>query len=99
LIGAGVGVVGIIVFGILEVKTEGDYNKATSQTQKDSLNTTGVRYALLTNVGIALAAVGGIGAAIAGYPLVFGSSEKKTALVLTPAIGPGLTGGVATLRF
>ena len=59
----------------------------------------GKNYALLTNVGIVITAVGLVGAGITGYPLVFGSSEKKTALVVTPAIGPGLAGGVATLRF
>ena len=44
-------------------------------------------------------ASGVLGAGIFGYPLLLGSGEKKTALVLTPAVGPGLTGGVATLRF
>ena len=69
------------------------------QSMQDSLAKTGKDYALLTNVGIVITAVGLVGAGITGYPLVFGSGEKKTALVLTPALGPGLTGGVATLRF
>jgi hypothetical protein len=53
----------------------------------------------LTNIGIITAAVGLVGAGIAGYPLVFTSSEKKTALVVAPAVGPGFGGGFATLRF
>jgi hypothetical protein len=99
LIGAAVGVVGAIAFGILELNAESNYNKAGTQTEQDSIAKTGKNYALLTNISIAVAAVGGIGAAITGYPLVFSSSEKKTALILTPAVGPAFNGGVATLRF
>jgi hypothetical protein len=104
LIGAAVGVVGAIVFGILELKTESDYNNVplndpNHQAQLDSLANTGKNYALYTNISIAVAAIGGIGAAITGYPLVFSSSEKKMAVVLTPAVGPSFNGGVATLRF
>lgn len=101
LVGAGVGVATAVTFGILELKAESDYNanltKGTDVT--DPIEKRGKNYALLTNVGIVVTAVGLIGAAITGYPLVFNSSEKKTALVITPAIGPGITGGVATLRF
>jgi hypothetical protein len=96
---AAVGVVGAVVFGILELSAESDYNKATTQNQQDSIAKTGKNYALLTNIGIVVAAVGLVGAGVTGYPLVFSSSEKKTALVITPAAGPGFGGGFATLRF
>jgi hypothetical protein len=96
---AAVGVVGAIVFGILELNAESNYNKATTQTQQDDIAKTGKNYALLTNIGIVVAAVGLVGAGVTGYPLVFSSSEKKTALVITPAAGPGFGGGFATLRF
>jgi hypothetical protein len=99
LIGAGVGVITAVTFGILELKAESDYNKATTQNQQDDIAKKGKNYALLTNVGIVVTAVGLVGAGITGYPLVFKSGEKKTALVITPAIAPGLTGGVATLHF
>jgi hypothetical protein len=100
LIGAGVGVVGAVAFGILELKTEGDYNDtpAGNQARRDELANTGKRYALLTNVGIVMAAVGLVGAAVTGYPLIFKSGEKKT-VMLTPALGPGITGAAATIRF
>jgi hypothetical protein len=99
LVGAGVGVITAVTFGILELKAESDYNKATTQNQQDDIAKKGKNYALLTNVGIVVTAVGLVGAGITGYPLVFKSGEKKTALVITPAIAPGLTGGVATLHF
>ena len=51
----------------------------------DDIENKGKRYALLTNVGIVLAAVGLVMAGIAGYPLVLRPSEKpKTAFIFTP---------------
>ena len=100
LITAGVGAVAAITFGVMVLKTEGDYEKAVGQAQMDDLQQKGDQYALLTNVGIAVCAVGVITAGIAGYPLVMRPSEKsKTALWLTPTGGPGMAGAAATLRF
>jgi hypothetical protein len=101
LVTAGVGVVGAVAFGILELGAESDYNNAMTQAEQDEIANRGKRYALLTNVGIVVAAVGLVGAGIAGYPLIFKSGEKRmaTTLTVTPAAGPNLTGGVLTLRF
>ena len=66
-----------VTFGILELKAESDYDKAIpGSTASDDIAKKGRTYALLTNVGIVLAAVGLVAAGIAGYPLVLGSSEK-----------------------
>jgi hypothetical protein len=100
LITAGVGVVAAVSFGILVLKTEGDYEKATAQSERDDLQSKGDQYALLTNIGIAVTAVGLVTAAIAGYPLVLRPSEKsKAAFIFTPTGGPGMAGAAATLRF
>jgi hypothetical protein len=102
---AGVGAVAAITFGLLEMKAESDYNNyhGTDQAKIDDLNNKGQRYALLTNVGLAVFGVGAIGAVVTGYPLVFKSSEQKTekkmALTVTPALTPTMTGGFATLTF
>jgi hypothetical protein len=99
---AGVGLVSAVTFGLLEMKAESDYNNSTgSQSELDSIKSRGERYALLTNVGIVVTAVGVVGAGITGYPLVFssGEKEKKMALTLTPVMTPALTGGFATLSF
>src|SRR5689334_13817536 len=50
LVVAAVGVVAAVTFGILELKTESDYEKAVGQAQKDSLETKGNHYALATNI-------------------------------------------------
>jgi hypothetical protein len=102
LIAGAVGVVAAVTFGILELKTESDYSKAVSQQQKDDLETKGNHYALATNAGIVLAALGLVTAGIAGYPLVLHSSEgkSKTAYIFTPTAVPGNGGGAAmTVRF
>jgi hypothetical protein len=102
LIAGAVGVVAAVTFGILELKTESDYSKAVSQSQKDDLETKGNHYALATNLGIVLAAAGLVTAGIAGYPLVLHSSEgkSKTAYIFTPTTTPGGGGGAAmTVRF
>lgn len=100
LVGAGVGVIAAVTFGILELQTEGTYNDTSlnMQAKRDELANDGKRYALLTNVGIVVAAVGLVGAAVTGYPLIFKTGEKKT-VMLTPALSPGMTGAAATFRF
>jgi len=102
LIGAGVGVVATLVFGILELKAESDYDKEVpGSAASDDIAKKGRTYAVLTNVGIVLAAVGLVTAGIAGYPLVLGSSEKPktTAFQFTPTAGPSGGGGSFTWRF
>ncbi len=99
LVVAGLGVVAAVTFGILEMKAENDYNHALPGQEQDSIEKRGKNYALATNVGLVAIGVGVLSAGIFGYPLLLGSGEKKTALLLTPAVGPGLTGGVATVRF
>jgi hypothetical protein len=99
LVVAAVGVVAAVTFGILELKTESDYEKAVSQGQMDDLSNKGRRYALLTNIGIFTAAAGLVAAGIAGYPLVLHSSEKKTAYIFTPTATPNGGGGALTVRF
>jgi len=102
LIGAGVGVVATLVFGILELKAESDYDKEIpGSAASDDTAKKGRTYAVLTNVGIVLAAVGLVTAGIAGYPLVLGSSEKPktTAFTFTPSATPSGAGGVFTYRF
>jgi hypothetical protein len=101
LVVAAVGVVAAVTFGILELKTESDYEKAVGQTEKDNLENKGNKYALLTNVGIVTAAVGLVAAGIAGYPLVLHSSESKskTAYIFTPAVTASGGGAAMTVRF
>ena len=100
LVTAGVGVVAAVTFGILELKAESDYEKAVGQMQMDDIAAKGRNYALLTNIGIVVTAVGLVGAGIAGYPLVLRPSEKtKAAMIFTPPGGPGMAGAAATLRF
>lgn len=102
-----VGVAGAVTFGILELKDESDYNNVAAtdphyDQRRTDISNRGNRDALLTNVGIGVAAAGLIGAVIAGYPLVFKSSasEKKMAAVMvTPTVAPTGAGGVLTLRF
>jgi len=101
LIVAAVGVVAAVTFGILELKTESDYQKAVGQMQKDDLENKGNNYAKLTNLGIVVGAAGLITAGIAGYPLVLHSSESKpkTAFIFTPAVTPSGGGAAMTFRF
>jgi len=102
LIGAGVGVVATLVFGILELKAESDYDKEIpGSAASDDIAKKGRLYATLTNVGIVLAAVGLVTAGIAGYPLVLGHSEKPktTAFQFTPTASPNGGGGTFTVRF
>ncbi|HEY7371296.1 MAG TPA: PEGA domain-containing protein [Polyangia bacterium] len=100
LVVAAVGVVAAVTFGILELKTESDYEKAVGQAQKDDLETKGNHYALATNIGIVAAAVGLVAAGIAGYPLVLRPSEKsKTAFIFTPSATASGGGAAMTVRF
>ncbi len=101
LVVAAVGAVAAIGCGIMVLKTESDYEKAVGQTEKDSLESTGNRWALFTNIGLGLVAGGLIVAGIAGYPLVLRPSEKpKTAFIFTPTMTPaGDAGGALTVRF
>jgi hypothetical protein len=102
LVGAGVGVVTAVTFGILELKAEKDYDNAfPDQAKQDDIANTGRRYALLTNVGLILTAGCLVGAGIAGYPLLFGVGEKKSTatMALVPVATPALTGGVMSVRF
>jgi len=100
LVVAAVGIVAAVTFGILELKTESDYQKAIGQAQKDDLENKGNRYALLTNLGIVTGAVGLVAAGIAGYPLVLRPSEKsKTAFIFTPAATATGGGAAMTVRF
>jgi PEGA domain-containing protein len=100
LVVAAVGVVAAITFGILELKTESDYEKTIDPNQMGDLESKGKRYAILTNVGIVTAAVGLVAAGIAGYPLVLRPSEKaKTAFIFTPAATANGAGGALTVRF
>jgi hypothetical protein len=91
-----------IVFGILEQKAESDYNDAGTQPERDSITTTGKRDATLANVGFVLAGASLVGAAFAGYPRLVRSpagGEKGATVSFAPVAGPGMTGGMATLRF
>jgi len=101
LVVAAVGAVAAIGCGIMVLKTESDYEKALGQPEKDSLEQTGNRWALFTNISLGLVAGGLIAAGIAGYPLVLRSSEKpKTAFIFTPTTTPhGGAGGALTVRF
>jgi len=100
LVGAGLGTAAAVMFGLLESKAESDYNTATTQAQQDSFAKTGKTYSALTNVSIAVTAVFGVGAVATGLTLLFMPRERKPAPVaLTPIVGPGVAGGVATFRF
>src|SRR5262249_34444964 len=89
-----------ITFGILELKSESDYNNAPDQPSRDSITNTGRRNATLANVGFIGAGVCAVVAAIAGYPMVVKpTGEKSTTVSFVPVVGPGMAGGVAALRF
>ena len=97
-----------VTFGVLEMMKESDYRNSTgTQAELDSISSTGKTYALLANVGYALAFVGVVGAAVCAYPLfVKPNAEKKTValaprplFVIVPAsAGSGATGAMS-LRF
>ena len=97
-----------VTFGVLEMRKESDFRNSTgTQAQLDNISSTGKTYALLANIGYALAFVGGVGAAVCAYPLfVKPNAEKKTValaqrplFVIVPAsAGSGATGSMS-MRF
>jgi hypothetical protein len=97
-----------VTFGVLEMRKESDYrNSRGTQADLDNIASSGKTYALLANVGYALAFVGVVGAAVCAYPLfVKPNAEKKTValaprpvFVVVPAsTGSGATGAMS-LRF
>jgi Na+/glutamate symporter len=100
LVVAAIGIVAAVTFGILELKTESDYEKEVNPSVMGDLESKGKRYAILTNVGLGLAGAGLVVAGIAGYPLVLKPSEKsKTAFIFTPTATPDGAGGAVTVRF
>jgi hypothetical protein len=109
LVGAGVGLALGATFGILDIEAENDYQNTprSDQAKLDSLQTSGQRDADIADVGWVVAAVGLVGAAVCAVPLIFGGSEKPAAgpapgapsAMLTPVVGPHMTGGAFTMRF
>lgn len=108
LVGAGVGLVVGATFGILELQAENDYQHtpADQQAKLDSIQQRGQRDAEIADVGWVVAAVGAVGAAVCAWPLLFGGSGEKgaapatsSAMVVTPVVGRGLTGGALMFRF
>jgi hypothetical protein len=107
LIGSAAALVFGVTFGILEIKTENDYQSTSPNdtARLDSLQTTGQRDATLADVGYVVAAVAAIGAGICALPLILGPSSEKpastTALSVVPmvGVGGGTTGGALFLRF
>jgi hypothetical protein len=108
LIGGAAALVFGVTFGILEIKTESDYENTpkSNQAQLDSLQTTGQRDATLADLGYVVAAVAAIAGGICALPLILGpgtgSSEKPvntTTLGIAPMVGGGTTGGALFFRF
>ncbi len=109
LIGAGVGLVVGATFGILELQAENDYQHTPSnmQTQLDNIQQRGQRDAEIADVGLVVAAVGAIGAAVFAWPIIFGPGEKggatpapsSSAMFVAPVAGHGMTGGTLMFRF
>ncbi|HET6146508.1 MAG TPA: hypothetical protein VFH68_03190 [Polyangia bacterium] len=107
-IGGGAALVLGVTFGILEMRKESDYRNSTgTQADLDKIASTGKTYALLANVGYALAFVGVAGAAVCAYPLfVKPNAEKKTValaprplfMIVPASAGSGATGAMS-LRF
>ncbi len=109
IVGAGVGLVVGDTFGILELQAENDYQHTPmdKQSQLDSIQQRGQRDATIADVGWVVAAVGAVGAAVCAWPLLFGGGGEKgtapagnsSAMLVTPVVGKGLTGGALTFRF
>ncbi len=105
-IGGAVALVAGVTFGILERMKENDYKTSTgTQAELDNITNSGKTYALVANVGFALAFVGAVGAAVCAYPIfVKPNVEKKSvALASRPVFtvvptGNGAAGSMA-LRF
>jgi hypothetical protein len=99
-----------IIFGVLELRKETEYKNAPNdQTQLDSIQNTGKRYALLANVGYGLAFVGLAGAAICAYPMfIKPNAEKQPKMAMTSTVsdpvfvvvpGSSSVNGALSLRF
>jgi hypothetical protein len=105
---AAVGLVGGVVFGVLEKGAESDYEKASpaDTNNLDSIRSRGNRDAAFCDVGFGLLGVGIVGAVIAGYPLVTRTTAEKApdaapapTAFLAPIVGHGTTGGALSFRF
>jgi hypothetical protein len=106
-----VGGLGAIAFGVLEHGAESDYEKtpAYQTAQLDDISARGRRYALLTDVSLAVLGAGVVGAVIAGYPMVFHSEKPPeggnadvtttTTSFLSPVVTPGGAGAMFFKRF
>jgi hypothetical protein len=93
-----------VVFGVLELNAQHDYEKtpASDQAALDSITSRGKRDALIANIGYIAMIPLLAGAALAGYPMVLKPNPEKsetTALTVTPLVGRGAAGGSLTLRF
>jgi hypothetical protein len=93
-----------VVFGVLELNAQHDYEKtpANDQASLDSITSRGKRDALIANIGYFATIPLLAGAAIAGYPMVIKPNREKsetTALTVVPLVGRGAAGGSLTLRF
>lgn len=101
LIAGAVSLVAGITFGILELKDESDYqNSPDDPAMLDDIAKRGRRDAIIANVGFI--AAGGCLIAAAVVPLLTKPSTPEktdTAFVVTPVVGPGMTGGAFALRF
>ena len=104
---AAVGLVGGVVFGILEKGAESDYEKTSPAATNtlDSIRSRGNRDALFCDGGFILLGAGIVGAVISGYPLVTKSTAEKapdapaTTAFISPMVGRGTTGGALSFRF
>jgi len=108
LIGGGVFLLGGVTFAILESSAESDYEKASpfNTSNLDAIQARGKRYALLANLGFALAGVAVVGAAIAAYPMFVKSNAEKapdakvtTTAYVAPIISPTMAGGAMMMTF
>jgi hypothetical protein len=98
-----------VVFGVLELNAQNDYEKTpaptvanNTQPQLDSITSRGQRDALIANIGYVGAGVFLIGAAVAGYPMVIKANPEKSdspTLSFLPFGGRGNAGGAFTLQF
>jgi hypothetical protein len=111
LIGGAAALVFGVTFGILEVKTESDYQNTPmgDQARLDSLQTSGKRDATLADVGYVVAGLAALGAGFCALPLILGpstaGSEKPATTTTTntlgiaPMVGGHTTGGALFFRF
>ena len=108
-IGLGVtalGLLGTIVFAILENGAESDYEAAApgNQANLDSISSRGRRDAALADVSLLVMGVGVVGTVVAALPMFVHSAAEKppeaaTTAFVAPMIGHGTTGAAFSLRF